>query len=40
LKRDFLPFARSAAEIALMRAMKAVFDPAGIMNPGKLLPAA
>ncbi|MGA0838407.1 MAG: FAD-binding oxidoreductase [Pseudomonadales bacterium] len=37
LKRDFLPFARSTAEIALMRAMKAVFDPAGIMNPGKLL---
>lgn len=40
LKRDFLPFARSPAEIALMRAIKAVFDPAGIMNPGKLLPAA
>ena len=37
LKRDFLEYTRSAAEIVAMRAMKTVFDPNGIMNPGKLL---
>jgi len=36
LKRDFLPFSRSDAEIGLMRDLKRVFDPSGIMNPGKL----
>jgi FAD/FMN-containing dehydrogenase len=36
LKRDFLQYTRSPAEIVAMRAMKAVFDPNGIMNPGKL----
>jgi FAD/FMN-containing dehydrogenase len=36
LKRDFLPFSRSGAEIGLMRELKRVFDPSGIMNPGKL----
>ncbi len=36
LKRDFLPFSRSDAEIGLMRELKEVFDPSGIMNPGKL----
>jgi len=36
LKRDFLGFTRSAAEIAAMRAMKRIFDPCGIMNPGKI----
>ena len=36
-KRDFLGFSRSAREIELMRAMKRVFDPRGVMNPGKLL---
>ncbi len=39
LKRDFLGFSRSAGELALMRALKLVFDPRQIMNPGKLLPA-
>jgi FAD/FMN-containing dehydrogenase len=29
---------RSAEEIELMRGIKRVFDPAGIFNPGKLLP--
>ncbi len=38
LKRDFLEFSRSPAEIELMRGIKAAFDPNGIMNPGKLLP--
>ena len=37
LKRDFLEFSRSPAEIALMRSVKRVFDPNGVMNPGKLL---
>ncbi len=37
LKRDFLDFSRSPAEIELMRGVKAVFDPNGVMNPGKLL---
>ena len=39
LKRDFLEFSRSPAEIALMRNLKQVFDPNGVMNPGKLLAA-
>lgn len=39
LKQPYLEYSRSAEEIAYMTALKAVFDPAGIMNPGKLLPA-
>ena len=35
-KRDYLQYSRSAAEIACMKAIKAVFDPNGIMNPGKI----
>ncbi len=35
-KRDYLGYSRSAAEIAYMKAIKAVFDPNGIMNPGKI----
>ena len=37
LKADYLQFSRSPEQIAAMRALKTVFDPAGIMNPGKLL---
>jgi FAD/FMN-containing dehydrogenase len=37
LKRDFLHYTRSPEEIALLRGIKAVFDPHGIMNPGKVL---
>lgn len=37
LKRDYLEYSRSAAEITYMKAVKAVFDPNGIMNPGKIL---
>jgi FAD/FMN-containing dehydrogenase len=35
-KKPFLHFTRSAEEIALMKAIKRVFDPDGIMNPGKV----
>jgi FAD/FMN-containing dehydrogenase len=38
LKRNQLKFSRSEAEIGLMRGLKQVFDPNGVMNPGKLLP--
>ena len=34
--REELPRAVSPAHLALMRAIKRVFDPAGILNPGKI----
>lgn len=37
VKRDYLHYSRSEDEIAAMRAIKAVFDPRGVMNPGKIL---
>ena len=36
VKKAYLASTRSAAEIALMRSLRAVFDPQGLMNPGKL----
>lgn len=39
-KKEFLAWSRSKEEIEMMRGIKAVFDPHGIMNPGKLLPQA
>ena len=39
LKRDELAAIRPAIEIDLMRRIKRAFDPAGIMNPGKVLAA-
>ncbi len=37
-KRDFMPQAVTAPTLSLMRQLKQVFDPDGILNPGKLLP--
>ncbi|MBN8540997.1 MAG: FAD-binding oxidoreductase [Deltaproteobacteria bacterium] len=37
VKKDDLSNTRSAAEIQIMRQLKSVFDPDGIMNPGKML---
>jgi len=37
LKKDILGFTRGPAEIEALRQLKRVFDPAGIMNPGKVL---
>jgi FAD/FMN-containing dehydrogenase len=38
LKRDFIHYTRSPEELELMRSIKLAFDPAGIMNPGKVIP--
>jgi len=35
-KRDFLHLSRSPEELAAMRRLKAAFDPANILNPGKI----
>jgi FAD/FMN-containing dehydrogenase len=37
-KASWLERARGAAEVAAMRAVKAALDPAGILNPGAVLP--
>jgi glycolate oxidase len=38
VQKNYLPLALSRVEIELMRKIKQVFDPKGILNPGKLLP--
>ncbi|HVP68162.1 MAG TPA: FAD-linked oxidase C-terminal domain-containing protein [Anaeromyxobacteraceae bacterium] len=37
-KRDFLEYEQGADLVALQRRLKAVFDPLGILNPGKIFP--
>jgi len=39
LKKDYLGYTRSETELQLMRQIKQVFDPKGIMNPGKVVDA-
>jgi FAD/FMN-containing dehydrogenase len=36
VKKAYLASTRSSTEIALMRSIRAAFDPLGLMNPGKL----
>lgn len=36
IKKDFIGFSRSDEEVQLMRQIKQVFDPNGVMNPGKI----
>ncbi len=36
LKKPFLHHSRSASELALMKGIKALLDPRGILNPGKV----
>jgi FAD/FMN-containing dehydrogenase len=36
LKRKYLHYSRSPAELALMRSIKQAMDPNGILNPGKI----
>lgn len=36
-KKPYLSITRSETEIALMRAVKAALDPAGLLNPGKIV---
>jgi FAD/FMN-containing dehydrogenase len=37
VKKDYLSRSLGAGQIALMKAIKASFDPKGILNPGKVL---
>ena len=37
-KAPYLSIELSPDEIALMKRVKAAFDPAGILNPGKIFP--
>ncbi len=37
LKKEFLHYSRSPAELALMRTLKQALDPKGILNPGKVI---
>ena len=39
VKKDYLGYSRSPAEIALMRRLKALLDPDNLLNPGKILDA-
>lgn len=36
MKKQFLPYSKSEAEITLMKALKQTMDPQGILNPGRI----
>jgi FAD/FMN-containing dehydrogenase len=38
LKTDMMEAWRGGAELAVMQRIKAALDPAGLLNPGKVLP--
>jgi FAD/FMN-containing dehydrogenase len=38
LKAPYLPLEQSAELISLQRDLKRVFDPRGLLNPGKIFP--
>jgi len=37
-KRDFLEYEQGTEVVALERRIKTLFDPLGILNPGKIFP--
>lgn len=37
-KRDYLDYTHALEAIAMMRQIKNIFDPRGLLNPGKFLP--
>lgn len=37
VKKDYLTYSRSPAELALMRRLKAMMDPDNLLNPGKIV---
>jgi FAD/FMN-containing dehydrogenase len=36
-KKPYIEYTRSAVEVEYMKALKQVFDPNNVMNPGKLI---
>ncbi|MCO6162780.1 FAD-binding oxidoreductase [Flavobacterium sp. NRK F7] len=38
VQKDYMPLAFNATELSLMKGIKKLFDPLGILNPGKILP--
>jgi glycolate oxidase len=38
VQKNYMPIAFSTASLGLMRDIKKVFDPSGILNPGKIFP--
>jgi FAD/FMN-containing dehydrogenase len=39
LKKDYLGYSRSPAELEVLRAVKRALDPENLLNPGKILDA-